>query len=378
MRRSAGLAGGEPRFHRGRVNELDLLRFIAALAVVLFHYTFRGHAADGMSKMPYPLLAPVSKYGYLGVELFFIISGFVILMTASSGNLRAFTVSRLVRLYPAFWACCTLTFLLRRAVLGPTATVSARVYAINLTMLSGFVHVPTVDGVYWSLSVELQFYALVAVVLALRKLHWAQTLLASWLSACVLLEYFPRPLLAYVLIAGYSAYFIAGCAFYLTWSQGPSLARLGLVVGAWLLALKQAMRPLADLESRFQTTMNPYAVVSIITAFFLVMLAVSLRLSGPLGRRPWLVLGALTYPVYLLHQKLGYMVFNLAYPAVNSHVLLIGTIAAVLGLAYAVHVFVEKRFSPPMKNWLNASAAAIERFATAVVRFPLRPPFGHP
>ena len=93
-----------------RVNEIDLLRFFAALAVVFFHYSFRGYAADAMSIMPYPLLASLSKYGYLGVELFFMISGFVILMTAANGSLRSFAISRIVRLYPAFWACCTVTF----------------------------------------------------------------------------------------------------------------------------------------------------------------------------------------------------------------------------------------------------------------------------
>ncbi|WOO32781.1 acyltransferase family protein [Diaphorobacter limosus] len=71
-----------------RVNEIDLLRFFAALAVVFFHYSFRGYAADAMSIMPYPLLASLSKYGYLGVELFFMISGFVILMTAAKEILQ--------------------------------------------------------------------------------------------------------------------------------------------------------------------------------------------------------------------------------------------------------------------------------------------------
>ncbi|MDD5250387.1 MAG: hypothetical protein PHY45_15495, partial [Rhodocyclaceae bacterium] len=63
---------GQPARAAGtRVNEIDLLRFVAALSVVFFHYSFRGYAADAMSVMPYPLLAPFSKYGYLGVELFF-------------------------------------------------------------------------------------------------------------------------------------------------------------------------------------------------------------------------------------------------------------------------------------------------------------------
>ncbi len=54
-----------------RVNEIDLLRFIAALAVVFFHYSFRGYAADDMSAMPLLPLVSFSKYGHLDVNLFF-------------------------------------------------------------------------------------------------------------------------------------------------------------------------------------------------------------------------------------------------------------------------------------------------------------------
>ena len=68
-----------------RFYELDLLRFVAAFSVVLYHYSFRGYAADGLSALPYLALAPVTKYGFMGVDLFFLISGFVIMMTASGG-----------------------------------------------------------------------------------------------------------------------------------------------------------------------------------------------------------------------------------------------------------------------------------------------------
>ena len=132
-----------------RVYEIDLLRFFAALSVVFFHYSFRGYAADGMSVMPYPLLAPGVKYGYLGVELFFMISGFVILMTVSGGSLRSFLISRAVRLYPAFWVCSTLTFLARILFGGERFTASISQYLINMTMTSGFSHVQAIDDVYW-------------------------------------------------------------------------------------------------------------------------------------------------------------------------------------------------------------------------------------
>ena len=103
--------------NKPRANEIDLLRFLAALAVVLFHYAFRGYAAHS-SSMPYPLLEAVAKYGSYGVELFFLISGFVILMSASGGSLKHFVISRIVRLYPAFWVCCTLTWVVLQFVSG--------------------------------------------------------------------------------------------------------------------------------------------------------------------------------------------------------------------------------------------------------------------
>src|SRR5215210_3755070 len=176
---------------KSRVTEIDLLRFLAAFLVVLYHYTFRGYAADDMSIMPYPLLAPISKYGYLGVELFFLISGFVILMTASSGSLKKFTISRIVRLYPAFWVCCTVTFIVILLIGGERYSASFTQYLVNMTMLSEFLNVPDLDGVYWSLFVEIKFYALVALVLLVGRIHRAQSLLIMWLIITITLTVFP-------------------------------------------------------------------------------------------------------------------------------------------------------------------------------------------
>ena len=58
-----------------RYYELDFLRFIAAFSVLLFHYVFRIWNLDGSGALEYPLLSTFSKYGYLGVDAFFMISG---------------------------------------------------------------------------------------------------------------------------------------------------------------------------------------------------------------------------------------------------------------------------------------------------------------
>jgi peptidoglycan/LPS O-acetylase OafA/YrhL len=329
----------------GRVNELDLLRFVAALAVVLFHYAFRGHAADAMSAMPYPLLASTFKYGYLALESLFMISGFVISMTVTNRGLRHFVISRIVRLYPAFWVCCTITFAVTLAIGAPRYSATVGQYLANMTMLSGFVGVPSIDGAYWFLYIELIFYAAVAAALAIGGIHRYPWFLALWLLAEIALEALPIGRHPYRLLADYSVCFIAGAQFFLVWSQGISPTRLIMIGVCLAVALFQAINRLPGFEAHYHTSMNRYVVAGIIAASFLALLLISLRRTGAMGRTRWLLAGAISYPLYLLHQHIGYMIFNALYPAVNSHVIFWGTLAVMMGAAFAVHVFIEKRFA---------------------------------
>lgn len=336
-----------------RLNEIDLVRFLAAMSVVIFHYAFRGYAADGHSVMPYPLLEPIAKYGYLGVELFFLISGFVILMTAARGDLRAFAISRFVRLYPAFWTCCTITFIAIVLMGGNHYSASPSQYLINMTMLSGFVGVPSIDGVYWSLFVELQFYALVALLLLGGRIHQAQGFLLVWLAATIVLEAFPISALRFLLIADYSVYFIAGAMSYLIWARGMSLLRMTTIGICLLVALHQALRGIPSFERHYATDVNLFVVGGIIASYFAVMLLIATRRMGMLGRRRWLLAGALTYPLYLLHQYIGFMLFNIGYPRINPHVLFWGTVMLMIVIAYGVHVLVERPCAGPLKRLAN-------------------------
>lgn len=347
-----------------RVGELDLLRFLAALAVVFFHYAFRGVAADNMSVMPYPMLESVSKYGYLGVHLFFMISGFVILMTAAGGSIRTFLISRVTRLYPAFWACCTITFLVTLAFGGSRYSATFGQYIVNMTMLSGFVGVPSIDGAYWSLYVELQFYALVALVLAMGRIQHAQLFIVVWLALSVALEIRPVSKLNRLFITNFSAFFIAGTTCFIIWSKGISPVRAMIVAIAWVLAVYQSVAALGDFEAHYRTSMNGYVVSGIVTTFFIVMLLIALKRSGPFGRRRWMLMGALTYPLYLLHQYIGFMIFNAAYPAFDAHFLFWGTIVAALASAYMVHRFVERPLAPRLKVALGSLADRVQKIVS--------------
>jgi peptidoglycan/LPS O-acetylase OafA/YrhL len=353
---------------KNRINEIDLLRLLAVIAVMFFHYAFRGYASDRMSVMPYPL-APIAKYGYFGVHLFFTISGFVILMTASNGNLRRFFVSRFSRLYPAFWVCCTITFIVTTFIGAPRYTASMSQYLVNMTMMSGFVDVDPIDGAYWSLFVELRFYALVALILLIGKINKAQLFLTIWLIACITLDVLHISKMRYLLIVDYAAFFIAGATFFLIWSKGLSRQRVGMIVASLGLALYETICKMPHFEQQFNTHMNNFVVAGIIMTLFMVMSLVSLNLTGYFGRRQWLLAGGITYPLYLLHQNIGFMIFNAAYPTINAHILFWGTMIIAIATAFVVHVFVEQRFSLPLKNSLDNS---IEYLHCLTIRFSQR------
>ncbi|MGH8386267.1 MAG: acyltransferase family protein [Pseudomonas sp.] len=338
-----------------RLNELDLLRFLAAIAVVFFHYAFRGYAKGDMSAMPYPLLAEPAKYGYLGVELFFMISGFVILMTASNNNLKKFFISRAIRLYPAFWACCTLTFVITLFIGQPRFTADFYQYIVNMTLLSEFVGVAPIDGVYWSLFVEIKFYLMISILLGFKKIEKIETCLVFWLLISATAEVLGFEKLRSILITDYACYFIAGATFYIIWTKGFTKTRVLLLAGSLALACYTAVVWAELIETKYATEYNPLIVCSLIVLFYMTFYLIAMNKTGVIGQMNWTTIGAITYPLYLLHQMIGFMIFNVAYPGINSHLLLWGTIALMIEASYLIHKKVEVPVSGFVKRLLSAS-----------------------
>lgn len=349
----------KPSLAASRVGEIDLLRFIAAMLVVLFHYTFRGHAASNYSLNAYPAIAPLTKYGYLGVELFFLISGFVILMTASSGSLQKFVASRVARLYPAFWVCCMMTFSAILFFGNDRFAATVQQFLVNLTMLHEFVNVRSIDGVYWSLAVELKFYFLVALVLLFRQIERAEWFLGLWLVASIILEFIPVPRLRSWLIIDYAPYFAAGAICFLAYSRGWSWSKVFIIGVALVLALLGAMKSIESLEKTFSTAFDIGLIALLTCGIFGVMVLVASKKTAFLARRSWLVVGALTYPLYLIHQYIGYMLLNAMHTYMNVYVALCLVVTFMLFMAYAVNRLIEKPFSKPLQLFTGRALAKI-------------------
>jgi peptidoglycan/LPS O-acetylase OafA/YrhL len=164
-----------------RLASLDLLRLVAAVAVVCFHYLFRGPIAGDVGA-GYPAAAPFAIYGYLGVSLFFLISGFVITWSAEGRTWQEFAVARFVRLYPGYLVCMTLTFFILTIAESPRFPTNVSTYAANLSMFARAFGRPSMDGVYWSIMLEIVFYGWVAaLIFAGAFQRWKLAIVAVWL-----------------------------------------------------------------------------------------------------------------------------------------------------------------------------------------------------
>ncbi|HEY3558939.1 MAG TPA: acyltransferase [Kribbella sp.] len=339
---------------RGRLHEIDLLRILAAVSVMAYHYLFSAYAG-GLSGLRFPHVDVVARYGYLGVDLFFTISGFVVLLSAWNRSPRSFLISRAVRLYPAYWIAVTLTTLVSVGLSQGRFGVTLPQYLANLTMFNSLPNIENVDVVYWTLWAELRFYAMILVLTWIGITVRRVTILCwVWLAATVV---FQAGLLPHatdlVLNTQFSHYFVAGMALCLIHRYGVTPGRLAIVAVALGNAVYRGIGFADRVGLRYHTDIHRAVVIAVIVAFFAIMLAVALKLTHRLGR-PWFaVLGALTYPLYLIHAHIGFIIFERLGDNVNHVLLVAATMLLMVGVAAALHYGVEQPLAPRLKRLLD-------------------------
>ncbi|MBV9538594.1 MAG: acyltransferase [Acidisphaera sp.] len=331
-----------------RFRELDAFRGLAALWVVLFHY---GYRYDEVAHRALPLLPPLPAFsnGNLPVFWFFIISGFVITWTIErSAGVAEFAVSRFTRLYPTYWAALLLTFAVGVTAPLPIQHYTAAQLLWNLTMVQEYAGVEHVDGAYWSLSVELLFYAYMAAFLAMgwtsRLAHvalaWAALSLLAQLAATFGL---PAPWrVQLVLLLRFVHFFAAGIAFFHLWrGREVALSALTLLLcaGSIMLAYEAA------------------DAVACLVFLALFLLAISGRLVF-LVCRVTVWLGAISYALYVSHELLGFRAIAALDAAGVPHALgVAAAIAGALTLATLLTAFVERPASRSLRRALGARRA---------------------
>ena len=346
-----------------RIAVLDGLRLLAATMVVFYHYVGVPNAKIGSTGRTdvlawgtsaanvFPhLLNQVASYGWTGVELFFLISGFVICMSGWGRRPADFFISRVTRLVPAYWAATLLTAAV--LMIFPRLTSGARfsVVLTNLTMVQSAYGVPNLVPAYWTLFVELTFYLLFGLV-AIGGITYRRmvTFCVLWSIASLVAAGSHVEVLKHFINPPYSPFFVAGIAFFLIHKFGGNLLLWAIVAYSWLISVNQPH------------TNPPWQVVAILSAFYVIMAVVATHRLDRIQWR-WLpVAGALTYPLYLVHQDIGFTAFAYLKNLAPAWVIAVATYFVMLGVAWLIHRGVERPVAPLLRRKLTAAVDGVRR-----------------
>ncbi|GLQ81422.1 acyltransferase [Mesorhizobium huakuii] len=294
---------------------VDILRFLAAVLVMVYHYGFwvwaypDGISAQATGGVPaQPGIGAWVGSGWVGVEIFFVISGFVIAFSAEKSTPLRFFEARVKRLAPAVWICAPVTAVLLLAI-GLSWPTDA---AVRLVRTGLFVpYGPWVDSVYWTLGIEIAFYAIVWVLLRLGRFHLMETVaivigLVSTLFWCL---YYPlgwadfaETRLLQLTLVHHGCFFAVGVLLWLMRFKALTASRLAfclLFLGGGVLQIASSV----DVHSIKVNAVMPYAPPILIFLVAIALMAWSLRLD--LSWIGWRRIGLMTYPLYLIHDVVG-------------------------------------------------------------------------
>ncbi|MGW3622395.1 acyltransferase family protein [Streptomyces sp. NPDC000880] len=350
----------------GRISALDGLRLLAALMVVAYHYMALYGGWTNRGEAIFPAAFPFTAYGWLGVEFFFLMSGFVICMSCWGRSLGDFFVSRVSRLYPAYWFAVLATTAVLLLVPGGQDSLPVADVLTNLTMLQEPLGVGKVDGVYWTLFAELRFYLLFALI-AWRGLTYRRVLAfcCVWAAAGMLFAKSGDSALQLLIMPNYCWYFIAGMAFFLMYRFRPNLMLTGVVLVCFGAALPSAHDTWSRSLGYFKQSIPFWPVVAVLAVCFGAMALVA---TGKLGWMKWRWLpyaGALTYPLYLLHQYIGWELIGALGDRLPPYTVLALVTGGMLVASWLVHRLIERPVGrllrPRLSGALSEAAARGER-----------------
>lgn len=363
---------------------LDLLRFMAAVLVMLFHFAFIGWA-NPQNSVPklwgllpaFPELSALTWFGWVGVEVFFVISGFVIAFTAQGATPFRFLQSRIVRLVPAAWICATITFAVVALLSAAPLKVSVSRYLASLVFLPTG---PWIDNVFWTLPIEISFYALVFMLLSagrhdrLERLGAAIGLLSAFAWAVFLVlqgtpwadtaESVIRHRVAHLAMLTYGSQFALGILLWATHRHGLNWRRGALIAITAAASLCEIWNATHILPDQGATHIGPAGVPMMVWAGAMAFMGLSLWANPLLCRFlppvPMRWLGLMTYPLYLIHNVVGTkLMLTVAGAGHSRYTALAAAMIATTALAAMVAFAVEPFFQNRLRRTIGRAGDAL-------------------
>ncbi|HWY98771.1 MAG TPA: acyltransferase [Bacteroidia bacterium] len=362
-----------------RIDILDSFRFIAILSVILFHYYSRW-TPPGYTQNFYPYTntgAAYFQYGLLGVNFFFIISGFVILYTLEkSASYAGFLLKRLIRLFPPILLCSVITYvcvmLMDKDHNYPIFHPSSLGFLPSLTFTNARIwndimpnrNIAYIDGSYWSLPIEVTFYILSGLIYFANKAKFISNwiLFSSVITIILALHdnFFPDNnfltfFLNHFLLSDYILFFTMGMLSYALFFKKP-LAKWNIPVFAILILFEYHHFTLN--KTQHPVTFNwSIIVILLLYGILFALFTFKPQYLGFLKIKVIQRIGVISYTIYLIHQFVGVLLINKLSQVITSSYLLpyipILVILLVFLFAELCFRFYEKPISSYLKKALS-------------------------
>jgi peptidoglycan/LPS O-acetylase OafA/YrhL len=308
---------------------------------------------------------PLFSFGYLGVQLFFLLSGFVILMTLEKCNgFFHFIIKRWLRLFPAMLICSCLIYATSGVFFErPNGIINIKDLIPGLTFIEPYYiskligAVDSIESAFWSLYVEFKFYVISAFIyffLGGKKLVYILFFLfCAWFGAYIAQDYTANKFIYFLysiathLSLKYFGWFAAGSAFYFyTKTQEKS----------WFLFACFICICSSAAVAIEKSSLDVFFAIVILCLLFGYSI-ISSRLQLFLSNRFLVFMGYISYPLYLLHENIM-IAFTLKFkdllPDVFLFLLPLLALAIISLTAFIIAKYLERPLKVFIENRFNA------------------------
>lgn len=329
-----------------RIEELDLFRGIAAILVILFHYTTRYQELYG-HKMNYIINVP---FGKMAVSTFFILSGFLICKSINKENSAVqFLWKRFIRMWPCYFCAMIITTIV--ICIGGDVFLeripTIKQFICNLTMMPEYLGQKAIDGAYWTQAIEIIFYFIVASIILLNKREKIKEISIVWCVISIILNILIGNLnnkilkiLGVLCISTYSQLFITGILLYYLYNNDKD--KKLICFGLALCLINQL------LSLGIQYTI--FYIVELVL-FYLIIIKSAVKCHKFIEKKFIIFISTISYPLYLVHQMIGYVIINkLESIGLVNEIFIFIPITISIILADLLHKFVEEPVIQKTKN----------------------------
>lgn len=352
---------------KNRLAFADGLRGLAALWVVLYHMAEGSHIEAIKTVLPSYLYQTVFEFGHLGVPIFFVLSGYVMGLTAhnvtfNSKNSFKFLARRITRLTPPYYFAIVFAvsaMLFKAKLLGSPITIpSVNVFTQHAFFLQGIFESPQINIVFWTLCIEVQFYLIFALLIYISDtiqckllpnhnirnyiLIAAAMIAISWPLGLIETSFWPGGFI------GFWYSFLSGTLTCLGWKKGGRLIAIALAYNILILIIGLKL-------------LDSFAITAGITAILLLIASHRNKMGEWLNWK-WLQwVGIISYSLYLLHNPITGASFRLVNKftyvdsLLNDLLGMILCLSASFFISYITYLIVEKP-SIKMSHYFKAKA----------------------